>query len=237
MSPGNTPPRRARAVADWVAAGALASGVAPELVEPMRQLRDELAAVIETLDRHLTESKGPDPYPWDATKALREKLAEAYFHSRDVTRLSSYLAEAIGPGPEVPELVEVRDCVESALALTRASISSDTEIFVDYGETGRVRAAMGRLVLALAQLVLASADSVRGVEGAAIAIHTRAERESGEPDVVAISVADSGAGRTDEARAVETWVAQVAAQAGGSLVATAKLGQGTAFELRLPAAT
>ena len=236
MTARGSPSRGARSAADWGAAGAIASGVAPELVRPLTELRDELAAVIEALDRHIIESKGPDPYPWDATRALREQLAEAYFHSREVTRLARYLAESISPGPAPPELVEVRDCVEAALALTKAQMSPDTEIFVDYGETSPVRIASGRLSLALAQLISASAESARGVAGAAIAIRTRAEREPDEPEVVTISVADSGAGAPDGARGVEAWVAHVAAEAGGSLVATAKLGQGTAFELRLPAA-
>jgi C4-dicarboxylate-specific signal transduction histidine kinase len=234
MKGRGSPPGRPHA-ADWRAAGFIASGVAPELVRPLRELRDELAAAIDALDFHITESKGPDPYPWEATRALRERLAEAYFHSRDVTRLASHLAEAIGPGPGVGEVVEVRDCVESALALTRAQVSAETEIFVDYGEVGQVRAPSGRLVLALAQLILASAESAWGVTGAALAIRTRAEREPGEPEIVTISIADSGAGSADGARTVEAWVAQVAAEAGGSLVATAKLGRGTAFEMRLPA--
>jgi C4-dicarboxylate-specific signal transduction histidine kinase len=235
MKAGGSPPNRPPTAADWSAAGLIASGVAPELVRPLRELRDELAAAIDSLDVHITESKGPDPYPWEATRALRERLAEAYFHSRDVTRLASHLADAIDPGPAVGELIEVRECVESALALTRAQISAETEVFVDYGEVGQVRGPSGRLVLALAQLILASAESARGVAGAALAIRTRPEREPGEPELVTIAIADSGAGCTEGVRRVEAWVAQVAAEAGGSLVATAKADRGTAFEMRLPA--
>lgn len=236
MSGGGSPFRNTRRTEDWVAAGAIASGVAPELRRPLWQLRDELAGVIEDLDRHMTESKGPDPYPWDATKALREKLAEAYFHSREVTRLAGCLADAIGHGSSLPELVEIKDIVESALALTRARISADTELFVDYGETGAVRAASGRLVLALSQLILASAESARGVAGAAIAIQTRSEQAPGESARVTISIADSGAGCSEQAKAAEAWVAEVAADAGGSFAATAEAGMGTAFELTLPSA-
>ena len=237
MNPMDDAPRRARTDADRSAAGAIASGVAPELVRPLRVLRDELAAVIDALDRHITESKGPDPYPWDATRALREQLAEAYFHSREVTRLASYLADAIGPAPSMPELAEVRDGVEAALALTRAQIAAETEIFVDYGEVGPVRLGGGRLALALARLILACAESASGVAGAAIAIRTRVERELGELDYAVISVADSGRGATAEAQAAEHWVAQLAAEAGGTLAATAAPGQGSAFELRIPIAT
>ncbi len=234
MSGAESPPPGGRSAADLAAVGAIASSVAPELVRPLRDLRGELASVIDELDSHLTESTGPDPYPWDSTRSLRERLAEAYFRSREVTRLASHLAEAIGAGPALSQAVDVEECVESALSLSRGHCAAETEVFVDYGHTGAVRTSGGKLVLTLAQLILACADSARGIRGAAIAIHTRSEGEPGEPESVVISISDSGSGDPERARAAEVWARELAEEAGGSLGATAEPEKGTAFELRLP---
>ena len=77
------------------AAGSMSGGVAKELIEPLKEIREGLGTVIEKLDAHLLASQGPNPYPWDETKALRERVAQLYLDSRRVSRLTSDLANAI----------------------------------------------------------------------------------------------------------------------------------------------
>lgn len=235
MRSGESPPPGGQGRAELAAAGTLATGVAPELARPLREMRDELAAVIDDLDRHMTESKGPDPYPWDDTRALRERLAEVYFQSRQVARLAGSLAEAITSAADVAESVDVVECVESALGLSRVHLRKGVEVFVDYRHSGAARAPQGRLVLALTHLILACGESAAGAQGAAVAIHTRHERDEGA-DVVVIAIADNGAGDPERCRAAEAIAAEVVAGARGVVAATAEPGQGSTFELRIPRA-
>jgi len=75
MSDSSLKPNRTRDA--MVAAGVLSSGVAAELVKPLRELREGLAELVERLDQFANESKGPHPYPYDDTKLMREELAGA----------------------------------------------------------------------------------------------------------------------------------------------------------------
>jgi signal transduction histidine kinase len=178
------------------AAGALASGVASELIAPLLQIRDGLAVLVATLDRHFAEAKGPSPYPYRDSKAMREQLAEIYLASRSVTRMTGDLARAIAPQRGLPELVDVNDAVEQALALARHQIG-ELELRVDFGEVPMVRAAQGELVLLVARLLMTAAVSARSVPGASMAVTTgcRGGDAVGE---VWLRIADNGAIPTDD---------------------------------------
>ena len=215
------------------AAGSLATGVAQEIIDPLRDIRDSLAVMVSTLDQHILGAKGPSPLPWDTMKAMRERLAEAYLTSRLVSRLTGDLAKAVDTDPDSVELIEINKVVETAVNLTRHRMSGDTEVFIDFGSLSPACLNTGELVLALARLLMISADSARGVEGGAISIKTRTELPDGIEEVV-ISVMDNGAGQSGAASAATPFMDRLAQRLGGKFAGKSETGQGCFFELRWP---
>lgn len=213
------------------AAGSLAGGVAAELRVPLRELRESLAVMVEILDHHLGGNGGPAPYPWEETKALRERIAQAYLTGRKVARLNSDLGDAINSYGQSSELVDVNKLVEVATNLTRHRISAGTELFIDFGKVPAAKVVPGEVVLLLARLVTIAADSAHAVPGAAISVKTRCERSG---DEIAIYVADSGKGLPAEVAAASTLGKDVAQSLGGSFEGTSQPGAGSVFELRIP---
>ena len=131
------------------AAGQMAGGVAQQLAVPLRELRENLAFITEMLDRHILDSGGPVPYPWENLKSLRERVAQSYLVSRKVARLTSDLANAITTFDKRPESVDVNKLVEVAINLTRHRLGASTEVFVDLARLPMTRVVPGALVLAL----------------------------------------------------------------------------------------
>ena len=210
---------------------AIAADVTREMAEPLRDLRDRLALVVDTIDKHVAMSTGPTPYPWKALQLLRQDLADAYLQTAQMARLAGDLVMAIGAvGAPLTE-IEVNRDVESAVHLASYRVGPRTELFVDLGQIPHARAASGELMLAVAQLILVCAESAARVDGSALSIRTRQE-----DDRVVIHVADNGGGATESAAAACAHVAAVAARAGGSFDGTSQDGKGSAFELRLPVA-
>jgi C4-dicarboxylate-specific signal transduction histidine kinase len=215
-------------------AGALASGVAGQLSQPLRELRENLAVMVETLDRYVADAPGPTPYPWKALHALRQELAHAYLLSREVARLAGDLHEGVSGAGGAAQVTDVNRCVESALNLARHRVSGHTEVFVDLGSLPPVHAVPGELVLAIAKLVLCCADSAAMREGSALSIKTSCSR-GGETEIVVISIVDNGSGLPAAARAAEQVVAPVIRRLRGTFEGISKPGQGSAFECHLPA--
>lgn len=222
-------------VQTMAAAGSLASGVASELILPLRELRDSLAIMVEKLDKHIAGAGGPVPLPWNQTKAMRERLAEAYLSARSITRLTGDLASAVDTRGSVVEAVDLNKLVEGAVNLTRHRMSADTEVFIDFGRLPTVKAIPGELVLAVARLLMIASDSARRVDSGAISIKTRREQdpEAGADDVV-IYIADNGAGRPEEAAGASPLLEQLAEHLGGRFVGASEPGSGSVFELRWP---
>lgn len=211
-------------------AGILASGVSAELARPLRQLRENLALMVETLDRYVAEARGPTPYPWTSLQLLRQELADSYLLSRSIARLAGDLADAVNVG-SVPELVDPNKQVEAAMHLARHRINSRTEVFIDLGMVPPVRAVASELMLAVAQLVIVAASSAGALPGAALSLRTRHEREAGE---VCITVADNGGGDPAGAERAEVVAGAVARGLGGSFAGTSEPGKGSFLELRIP---
>jgi hypothetical protein len=212
------------------AAGGLASGVAAQLGAPLREIRDSLAVMVETLDRHFMEASGPLPYPWSETKALRERIAEAYLLSRGVTRLTTDLARALSTQRSAPESADVNQLVEQAIALARHRIGEDSELVIDLGELPPVRLVPGEVVLLLAWLLVLAGDAARAAPGTALSIETRRDRAEGGVGRVIVHIAAAGGAREDAGAAeVAALARRILEPAGGEL-----LSSGTAtFEMRL----
>lgn len=213
------------------AAGSLASGVIAELFGPLRDIREALAVLVETLDRHFAEARGPEPYPWVATKALRERIADTYLMSRAVTRTTGDLARAIALQRGVPEPCDLNALVEQAVGLARHRLAGDCELSIDTAALPTVRAAPGELVLLMATLIARAADGSRGGAGDGIAITTRRERLEGGDDHAVVRIAGGGAAPATDAAAL--LARRVLAGSGGELREGAEEGVWVA-EMRIP---
>jgi hypothetical protein len=212
--------------AHQAAAGSLASGVAAELIAPLREVRDGLAIIIESLDHHFFEAKGPSPLPFAEAKAMREKLAEMYIVSRGVTRQTADLARAIAPQRASAGPVDLNEVVEQALSLARHDLG-ELEIYFDAGEIPPVRAVPGELVLLAARLLAAAAGGARG-SGAAIAVATVRRTVDGGEEVV-LSVRHAGTSAAD----LSVLGARALAPLGGRLIAMADGGE-VVYEVSVP---
>lgn len=213
-------------VAHHAAAGELASGVAAELIGPLREVRDGLAVVIEGLDRHFLEARGPSPLAFAEAKALREKLAEMYVVSREVTRQTADLARAIAPTRASAEPVDLNQVVEQALALARHQIGA-VELYFEAGELPTLRAAPGELVLLTASLIATAAVGARA-SGAELSVATA--RRTGEAgDEVVLTVRHDGAAADD----LTALAARALGPLGGRLVAGADGGE-VVYEVVVP---
>ncbi len=212
-------------------AGVLASGVAGQMAHPLRQLRETLAAMVESLDRHVSGATGPTPLAWKAVQALRQELAAAYLQSRTVARLAGDLHDSVSHLAGAPAAVDLNKQVEAALNLARHRLTGHTEIFVDLGSVPHVRASEGPLILCMARVMLLCADSASAIDGGAVSVRTRYE----PTHEVVVALADNGIGLPKEAAALRGLLARIAERFGGSFEGTSESGIGSAFELRLPA--
>ncbi len=230
-------------------AGVLAGGLAERLARPLQELREQLAAMVDTIDGYVAEAPGPTPYPWKSLQALRQELANAYLLGKEIARFANDLQEGVAEG-ETWGAVDVNRRVETALNLARHHLRQGTEMFVDLGSIPPVRAPAGELVLTVAELILCCAQSAEAREGSALSVRTYLESgpgtaPDGAPDVapdalgawIVIAVSDNGVGMPEAAREAETVVGPVMARLGGRFDALAVPGRGSVFECRLPAAS
>jgi hypothetical protein len=213
------------------AAGALASGVSAELCPPLREIRDALAVVVETLDRHFAEARGPAPYPWAETKALRERLAETYLLSRTVNRLTNDLARAVSARRGAPDAVDVNKLVEEAIALARHRIGEDSDLAVDLGHLPAVRIVEGDLVLLMARLLGLAAEAARTAGGGTVGVRTRRERAEQQPDLVVVEIAVEGVAAGTGDPVLPALARRALEPAGGELREA-----GAGFQIALPVA-
>ncbi|MEM9488041.1 MAG: hypothetical protein AAGC55_02790 [Myxococcota bacterium] len=242
-------------------AGILASGVAGQLAAPLRELRESLALMVETLDRYIGHAEGPKPYPWKSLAALRQELGEAYLASRTVARLAGDLHQAVSVAPpdgrEAAEhsgaaaaAVEVNTQVEMAIELLREQLDPSIELFIDLGALPPVLARPSELTLTVAKMLLCCADSASAIEGSAISIKTwfddsgssaspgddsRGSHPGSQQSSAVIYVADNGAGAPAAAESARRAIAPIMARLGGSFDAISAPGQGSVYECRLPA--
>ena len=218
-------------------AGVLASSAVEELARPLRELRQQLASLVDSLEQHARGSEGPSPYPWTSLQSLRQGVAEAYLLSRETARIADELSQVMGESAIDPEVrsVDVNRHIEAALALVRSRFSDKTELFVDLGTVPPVCAVPGELSLMVAKLLLCCADSTVNRPGSAVSVQTRHEPET-EPPSVIVLIADNGDGNPDGARSAQASLAPIMERLGGSYDGVAEPGQGSAFECWFPVA-
>jgi hypothetical protein len=224
MSDPNPP--EAQDVAHQAAAGALASGVASELIAPLREVRDGLAVLIEGLDRYFAEARGPSPLPFADAKALRERLAEMYVVAREVTRQTADLARAIAPHRASAEPLDLNQAVEQALSLARHELGA-IDLYFDAGELPAVRVPPGEIVLLAARLLSVAAPGARAAANELSVATTRRTADAG--DEVVLTLRHGGGAVVD----VAALAARVLGPLGGRLSAVAD-GTEVVYEIAVP---
>jgi signal transduction histidine kinase len=208
--------------------GRLAVEVTHTVADPIRGLRDRLGLVVDHLERYVSTSTGPTPYPWRSLQTLRQDLAAAYLEVTQLARRLDELDRAVTD--HVSASFDLAAVVEQGLRIASHHLTAQFEQLFDLGTCPPVRGVAGTAALVVAQLVSVCARSARNSDGSALSV--RVWTDDGTP---ALLIADNGAGdaEADDAGAlaraiVERWGATVD-------VASAP-GQGCTFELRFATA-
>ena len=221
--------KRARERATRDAAGHLVVSVAEDLARPLDEIRELLAAVVDTFDTHVATARGPVPLSYDDSKTIREEIADAYLKSTNAARLARELAAAVKPDGAV-EIVSLEEVVEAALLLSRSRFAATTELFVDHGTVPSVPLVVSQAVLGIARVLVFCAESTASAEDAAVSIRTR--QRGGE---VVLRISENGRGGSDVEIAMACdLLERLARRVGGQLSATSELGSGSTIELRVP---
>jgi len=205
--------------------GDVAIDVTRQLATPLRELRERLGLVVDHLERYVSTSTGPTPYPWRSLQTLRHDLAETYLELTQLTRRVDELDQALVTGE--PQPFEVSPAVDLGLRLAAPHLGAGIELLFDLGHVPDARGVAGTLALLVTQLVAVSAESARASEGSTLSV-----RVSSEPGFAVITVADNGNG-SERATEVGELARSVVAPWGGTADAASAPGRGCSFEIRL----
>jgi signal transduction histidine kinase len=205
--------------------GDVAIDVTRELAPPLRELRERLGLVVDHLERYVSTSTGPTPYPWRSLQTLRHDLAETYLDLTQLARRVDELDQALTPGE--PELFEVSPAVDLGLRLAAPHLQPGIELLFDLGHVPNARGVAGTLALLVTQLVVVSAASARASEGSTLSV-----RVAGEEGFAIVTIADNGNG-SERAGELGELARSIVAPWGGSADAASTPGRGCSFEIRL----
>jgi len=204
--------------------GTLAIEIAHTVADPIRGLRDRLGLVVDHLERHVSTSTGPTPYPWRSLQTLRQDLAAAYLEATQLARRIDELDRAVADS--VSTSFDLAAAVEQGLRLASHHLSTQFEQLFALGTASPVKGIAGTAALVVAQLVAVCARSARAADNSSLSVRVWLD-----DDVPVLLVADNGAGDAgadaagDLARSIITpW--------GATIDAASAPGQGCAFELR-----
>jgi signal transduction histidine kinase len=205
--------------------GDVAIEVTHQLAEPLRALRDRLGLVVDHLERFVSTSTGPTPYPWRSLQILRQDLAETYLEVTQLARRVDELDRALLD--DAVHWFDLQATVDLALRLAQHHLPDGIELLFDLGTAPPTRGAPGTLALLVAQLVAVSADSARATAGSSLSVRISAEDAWG-----VITIADNGNG-SDRVAELGDLARSIVTPWGGNVEAASAAGQGCAFELRL----
>ena len=214
--------------------GDVAIEVTHQLAEPLGALRDRLGLVVDHLERFVSTSTGPTPYPWRSLQVLRQDLAEAYLELTQLARRVAELDRALVD--DAPHWFDLQATIDLALRLAnqhlRAPSASahgerEIELLFDLGTAPPTRGAPGTLALLVAQLVAVSAESARATAGSSLSVRVFAEDTWG-----VVTIADNGNG-SERVTELGELARSIVTPWGGTAEAASTPGQGCAFELRL----
>lgn len=215
--------------------GTLAIEIAQHVADPVRGLRDRLGLVVDHLERYVSTSTGPTPYPWRSLQTLRQDLAAAYLEVTQLARRLDELDRAIVD--RIETTFDLATAVDLGLRLAGhhlaptgpAAPAAPFEQLFDLGHVPAVRGVAGTFALVVAQLVGVCARSARAVENSSLSV--RVWTEDGAP---VVTIADNGGGDA-ACEAAGDLARDVLGVWGVTVDAASQPGQGCAFELRFPA--
>jgi signal transduction histidine kinase len=205
--------------------GDVAIDVTRELAPPLRELRERLGLVVDHLERYVSTSTGPTPYPWRSLQTLRHDLAETYLDLTQLARRVDELDQALTPGE--PQPFEVSPAVDLGLRLAAPHLQPGIELLFDLGHVPNARGVAGTLALLVTQLVAVSAASARASEGSTLSVRVAAEE-----GFAIVTIADNGNG-SERAAELGELARSIVAPWGGSADAASTPGRGCSFEIRL----
>ena len=215
--------------------GDVAIEVTRQLAEPLGGLRDRLGLLVDHLERFVSTSTGPTPYPWRSLQVLRQDLAETYLEVTQLARRVAELDRALVD--DAPHWFDLQATVDLALRLANQHLGGgpsasprgerEIELLFDLGTAPPTRGASGTLALLVAQLVAVSADSARAIAGSSLSVRVSTEDTWG-----VVTIADNGNG-SERAAELGELARSIVTPWGGSAEAASSPGQGCAFELRL----
>jgi two-component system, cell cycle sensor histidine kinase and response regulator CckA len=251
------------ALADRLASlGAVAAGVAHEINNPLTYILGNVGFLGEELAR--LRRLASEGLPGEQMQKLADCLAQldqlAIEIDEGATRVARIVADLGSFGQQPAEIKNgnVRQALEWALRVSRTAITQHAKIRLDLEPVPEVRGDEGRLGQVFLNLLLNAAHALRHGDPAthelAVSTHLEPARaEGGRPNVV-VTVRDTGTGMSEDVRerifdpffttkpvGMGTGLGLsvchgIVQELGGSIGVTSQLGEGSVFEVRLPAA-
>ncbi len=168
----------------------LAAGIAQEINNPLSYVLTNIDWVERDLEE-LIEQLGArgDPDTADRLAECFSVLAEAHQGADRVRGIVRDLRVLSGVGDAVPEVVDVRQVIASAIAVAEHEIHRRAELILDLGEVPPVRLDVGQLGQVLVNL-LVNAAQAEGGERHTVRVRTSVDAKGR----VAIDVEDTGRG-------------------------------------------
>jgi len=206
-------------------AGDVAISVALAVTQPLREVCDRLALLVDGLERFVTSSTGPTPYPYKSLQTLRNDVTDAYLHASVAARRLIDLESVLAADRSLGTL-DVRREVELGVALAQHQVDRGTELLVDVLDVPLARGNRGVLALAVAQLLALCAASAQRHPGSTITVRVSLVATQR----AMVMVADNGAG-FDQPPALVAELATALGVAPRDVVAAVEPEQGCVFEL------
>ncbi|MBL8714704.1 MAG: response regulator [Myxococcales bacterium] len=226
----------------------LAAGIAQEINNPLSYVLTNIDWVERDLEE-LIEQLGArgDPDTADRLAECFSVLAEAHQGADRVRGIVRDLRVLSGVGDAVPEVVDVRQVIASAIAVAEHEIHRRAELILDLGEVPPVRLDVGQLGQVLVNL-LVNAAQAEGGERHTVRVRTSVDAKGR----VAIDVEDTGRGIPPEilARIFDpffttkpvgegTGLGLAIGQSlvrgfGGEILVDSVVGHGSTFSVRIP---
>jgi two-component system, cell cycle sensor histidine kinase and response regulator CckA len=251
------------ALADRLASlGAVAAGVAHEINNPLTYIVGNVGFLSEELVR-LREITA-DGVSLEQVPKLGECISQLGQLASEIeegaTRVARIVADlgCFGQQPVEIKNGNVREPLDWALRVSRAAVTQHATIRLELQPVPEVRGDEGRLGQVFLNLLLNAAHALRNGDPAThelcVATHLEPAPREGERPMVVVSVRDTGTGMTEEVRerifdpffttkpiGMGTGLGLsvchgIVQELGGSIEVTSELGEGTVFEVRLPAA-
>jgi len=218
-----------RRVARAHLAGVVAADLAIDLAAPLRSASDRLALSVDLIDRHVSTSTGPTPYPWRALGSLRQDLASSYMDATIAARRIDDLRGVLMTLERPPASEPVNEAVEIGVHLTGHRLVDTVELLVDLTPVPPGHVERGGLALIVARAVMLCAESAAATVGSALSVKTFHDAADGQ---IVVAISDNGRGVVGVTEAARL-MAAIADDWGATVDAAMTDDQGCAFEIRI----